>query len=37
MFLRTRKNQAVCDVSLNGEDAAPLAKIIWKVLKKELG
>ena len=29
--------EAVCDVSLNGEDAAPLAKIIWEMLKKELG
>ena len=29
--------EAVCDVSLNGEDAAPLARIIWEMLKKELG
>ena len=29
--------EAVCDVCLNGEDAAPLAKIIWEMLKKELG
>ncbi len=29
--------EAVCDVALNGEDAAPLSKEIWKLLKKELG
>lgn len=28
--------EAVCDVSLNGEDAAPLSKAIWDILKKEL-
>lgn len=29
--------EAVCDVALNGEDAAPLSKEIWKLLKRELG
>lgn len=29
--------EAVCDVCLNGEDAAPLSKAIWDILKKELG
>jgi SPP1 gp7 family putative phage head morphogenesis protein len=29
--------EAVCDYSLNGEDAAVLSKIIWGMLKKELG
>ncbi|MCM1328831.1 MAG: phage head morphogenesis protein [Ruminococcus sp.] len=29
--------EAVCDYSLNGENAAPLSKIIWETLKKELG
>lgn len=29
--------EAVCDYSLNGESASPLSKIIWDILKKELG
>lgn len=29
--------EAVCDYTLNCEDAAPLSKIIWEILKKELG
>lgn len=29
--------ECVCDYVMNGEDAAPLAKEVWKILKKELG
>ena len=29
--------EAVCDYSINGENAAPLSKMIWEILKKELG
>ena len=29
--------EAVCDYSINSEDAAPLSKEIWRLLKKELG
>lgn len=29
--------EAVCDYALNGEEAAPLSREIWKLLKKELG
>lgn len=29
--------EAVCDYSLNGDNASPLSKIIWDILKKELG
>jgi len=29
--------EAVCDYFLNGDEAQPLSKEIWKILKKELG